>query len=345
MRMTDGRLRFLFCPVFVLALLSCGEEEEGAASDPKTYSVSGTVTRSTELDPGLWMCRFAPLISGFGPERCDAKGDIYLQLMPQCPSLSGCLPPILAETVIPDADLSENGASIPFEMRDLPNGTYYLSGFMDDAPNLFNPLEIAETGDLVMFGGAAPRCEEVIVSGRDVSGVNADFENVMPFALPMDYEDCDDLDDDDPDIVDDGSTYTVSGTVIRTVKISLLNRILFGTDGVGPLRIALLDECFDSQGNSGQVRSERSFDEVDLSAEGSAFTFDFDPVPNGIYYINGFIDDVTDATEERPLPGVGDLVSFRDLGPGCTKVIVNGADVTADPYPLNMIMIFDLNDM
>ena len=129
------------------------------------------------------------------------------------------------------------------------------------------------------------------------------------------------------------------------MEISLLNRILFGTDGIGPLGIALLDECFDSQANAGQVRSGRVFDEVDLSAEGSEFTFEFDPVPNGIYYINGFIDDVTNATEERPLPGVGDLVSFHDLGPGCTKVIVNGANVTADPYPLNMIMVFDLNDM
>jgi hypothetical protein len=265
--------------------------------------------------------------------------------MANCPSLSGCLPEIIAEIILPDADLSEPGESIPFEMKGLPNGTYYLSGFMDDAPNIFNPLDIAETGDLVMFGGAAPRCEQVIVRGGDVSGLSADFETVMPFALPMDFAECDDPADPDPDIVDDGNTYVVSATVIRPVRLSPLSRILFGADGIGPLSIALLDECFDSQGNPGQVFSERFFEEVDLSAEGSEFTFAFDPVPNGIYYINGFIDDVTDATEQRPLPAVGDLVSFHDLGPGCTKVIVNGADVAADPYPLNMIMVFDLNDM
>ena len=345
MRIGRRWLCFQSCAVFVLALIGCGEDEEGATSDQETYSISGTVTRSIEVDTSLWMCRLAPLIRGSGSERCDAKGDIYLHLMYKCPALSGCLPEIIAETIISDADLSEDDASIPFEMTNLPNGTYYLSGFMDDAPNMFNPPRIAETGDLVMFGDAAPRCEEVIVSGRDVSGVTADFESVMPFALPMDYEDCDDLDDDDPEIVDDGNVYTVTATVIRTVKISLLNRILLGTDGAGPLRIALVDECFDSQGSSGEVISERSFDEVDLSAEGSEFTFEFDPAPNGIYYINGFIDDVTDATEERPLPGRGDLVSFRDLGPGCTKVIVSGADVTADPYELNMVMPFDLNDL
>lgn len=338
-------LFFQMCTLFVLALIGCSEDEEGATSGEQTYSISGTVTRSIEPDPSLWMCRFAPLISGFGPERCDAKGDIYLHVMHECPSLSGCLPEIIGETIIPDADLSESGASIPFEIANLPNGTYYLSGFMDDAPNIFNPLDISETGDLVMFGDAAPRCEEVIVSARHVSGVTANFDSVMPFALPMDYEDCEAPHDDEPDIVDDGNTYTVSATVLRDVRISPLIRIMFGTDGVGPLRIALVDECFDSQGSAGQVISERFFAEVDLSAEGSEYVFDFDPVPNGIYYINGFIDDVTDATEERPLPGVGDLVSFHDLGPGCTKVIVNGADVSADPYPLNMIMVFDLNDM
>ena len=343
---TNSRLVFCLVSVVVfLALVGCSEDEEGATSDQKTYSISGTVTRSIELDPNLWMCKLAPIISGFGPERCDAQGDIYLSLTYECPSISGCMPEIAAGITILDADLSEEGASNPFEMSDLPNGTYYLSGSMDDAPNIFNPVNIAETGDLIMFGGSAPRCEEVIVSDGNVSGVNVDFDTIMPFALPMDAEQCDDLDDDDPDIVDDGNTYTVSASVIRTVEISLLDMCLFGTDGIGPLSIALVDECFTSQGDYGNVRSERFFDEVDLSAEGSEFTFEFDPVPNGIYYISGYIDDVTNATEERPLPGVGDLVSFHDLGPGCTKVIVNGADVTADPYALNMIMVFDLNDL
>jgi len=345
MRSRGQGLYFLLCAVFAVALLGCGEEEEGPPSDQKTYSISGTVTRSIDLDPSLWICKYAPLFSGFGPEKCDAKGDIYLHLMHTCPSLSGCLPEIIAEAIIPDADLSEDGASIPFEIKNLPNGTYYLSGLVDDAPNIFNPPDISETGDLVMFGETAPKCVEVIVDDGDVSGINADFGDVMPFALPMDSEECDEQEEADPIPVDDGNTYTVSATVIRDVEISFLHWVFWGTDGIGPLGIALLDECFSSDGNPGQVWSERAFDEVDLSAGGSEFTFDFDPVPNGIYYINGFIDDVTNATEERPLPGIGDLVSFRDLGPGCTKVVVNGADVAADPYPLNMIMVFDLNDM
>ena len=116
MRMRRHWLYFLLCAVFAVGLLGCGEdeEEEGTPSDQQTYSISGTVTRSIEIDPDLWMCKFAPLFSGFGPEKCDAKGDIYLHLMHTCPSLSGCLPGIIAETIIPDADLSGDGVSIPF---------------------------------------------------------------------------------------------------------------------------------------------------------------------------------------------------------------------------------------
>jgi len=333
---------------FVLFLIGCAGEEEKKENARPGYTVSGSLTRSVALDPGLWMCKLAPvigLVSGFGPDRCDARGDVYLQLMTECPALSGCLPDVVAEVTIPDADLSAEDASVPFAFSNVPDGTYFLYGFLDDAPNILNPASIAETGDLVMFGLSAPRCEKVNVSGGDVTGLRAELDSVMPFALPMTDGSCQKPDDEDPEIVDDGNLYTVTATVIRSVKITLLDRILFGTDGIGPLHIALVDECFTSEGSIGSLVTERHFDEVDLSKEDAAFSFSFDPVPNGVYYINGFIDDVTDATEERPLPAVGDLVSFHDLGPGCTKVIVNGSDVTADPYPLNMIMVFDLNDI
>jgi hypothetical protein len=337
----------LLFSVFVVALVSCSGDEEGKASVQETYSVSGTVTRSVDLDPRIWMCRIARWISGNPPQVCDAKGDVYLHVMDECPSLSGCLVDIISEVIIPDADLSEDGASIPFEATGIPDGTYYLSGLLDDAPNIFNPVDISETGDLVMFGLAAPRCVEVTVSGGNVTGVNADFDSVMPFALPMDDVTCNEPDDDDPDIVDDGNTYTVFVTVTRGV-INLWHKLLYGTDGIGVLRVGLLaGACFKADGSQGEVVAERIFEDppVDLSANGSEFQFEFDDIPNGIYYINGFIDDVTNATEERPLPAHGDLVSFRDLGPGCVKVIVNGADVIADPYELNMVMPFDLNDM
>jgi hypothetical protein len=279
----------------------------------------------------------------------DGRGDVYLQLMDECPSLSGCFTDVIRDIFLPDVDLSGDGASVPFQATGIPSGTYYLSGLLNDAPNTINPENISETGDLVMFGMAAPRCVEVTVSGGDVTGVSADFDSVMPFSLPMDDARCDDPDDDDdPDIVDDGNTYTVTATVVRTVEINFLHRLLYGSDGIGPMQIALVaDECFKTDGSPGDVVAERVFVDppVDLSGDDASFQFDFVDIPNGIYYINGYIDDVTNATPERPLPAQGDLVSFLDLGPGCTKVIVNGGDVVADPYLLNMVMIFDLNDM
>jgi len=329
MRMRKGWLYFLLCAVFVVGLLSCGEdEEEEEGGLPETYSVSGTITRSVEPDPTM---------GG------DGIGDVYLELMVECPSLSGCLTEVISNIDLQDVDLSAAGASVPFEASGVPNGTYYLSGLLNDAPNTINPERISETGDLVMFGLAAPRCVEVTVAGGNVTGVSADFNSVMPFALPMDDVICDEPDDeDDPDIVDDGDTYTVSVTVVRTIPPFL------GGDGIGPLRIALLvGACFKTDGSQGEMVAERIFEDppVDLSANGSQFQFDFVDIPNGVYYVNGFIDDVTNATEQRPLPAVGDLVSFKNLGPGCVKVIVDGADVTADPYRLNMVLPFDLNDM
>ncbi len=65
-------------------------------------------------------------------------------------------------------------------------------------------------------------------------------------------------------------------------------------------------------------------------------------MPNGIYYVNGFIDDNTNATPEDPFPGIGDLVSFGEAGPTCTKVIVNGGDMTDVIYELNMLMSFEI---
>ncbi len=81
---------------------------------------------------------------------------------------------------------------------------------------------------------------------------------------------------------------------------------------------------------------------MDLSTAGNAVYFEFHDVPNGYYYINGFVDDVTNATDENPYPGIGDLVSFCNAGPKCDMVKVNGEDATDGLYIFNMVMPFDL---
>lgn len=329
-----GWLYFLLCAVFAVGLLSCGddeEEEEGGL--PETYAVSGTVTRSTDT-AGSDQC--AP-----APEECDGQGDIYLTVMDECPAKTGCFGNIISDVVIPAADLSGEDAVVNFELTGIPDGTYYLSGFLDDAPNTVNPANIAETGDLVFFGQASPGCVEVTVSGGNVADVNVDFNWVMPFALPVDDDTCNEPDDEDPDpdIEDDGDTYTVTVPVRRTAPLLPWT----GGDGIGPLSVSLCVVCFDITGNVDDiVVKEQSLGVVDMSAPGSEIMVEFEDMPNGVYYVNGFIDDVTNATPENPFPGLGDLVSFGTIAPQCVRVVVDGADVTADTYTLNMVMIFDL---
>jgi hypothetical protein len=333
MRTRRQWLHFLLCAIFAMGLLTCGddEEEEDGAGLPKTYSVSGTVTRSTE-PAGPDQC--AP-----DPEVCDGRGDIYLTVMDECPASTGCFGEIIADVVISDADLSGEDGTVAFELTGIPDGTYYLSGFLDDAPNTVNPDSIAETGDLVFFGQASPACVEVTVAGGNVAEVNLDFNWIMPFALPIDDDECNEPDDDDsdPDIEDDGDTHTVTASVVRTVPPA------FGGDGIGPLTLSLCSKCFSISGDSDDIVVKGKFvEEVDLSADGAVFTVEFEEMPNGVYYINGFIDDVTNATPENPFPGKGDLVSFGLIAPKCVVVVVDGADVTANPYELNMVMSFNL---
>jgi hypothetical protein len=326
-------LYFLLCAIFAVGLIGCGDDEEDEGGGlPETYSVSGTVTRSVEPHPDG-----------------DAKGDIYLTMMETCPSSTGCVEEVVSDAAIMDADLSGDGAEVSFEMsRRVPNGTYYLSGIMDDTPNEEIPDIYSGIGDLVVFGRAAPACVEVIVADGDVTGVGLVFNFVMPFELTIDPDNpCpDDPDDPDDPPEDDGFTYTISGTVTRPVLFDLFggqqSGFDFGADGHGPLSVSLVDECFTVSGDPGAVFETVVIGDADLSDPNYVVPFAFSPMPNGIYYVNGFMDDVTNATPEDPFPGTGDLVSFGEAGPTCAKVIVDGGDVTDVIYELNMLMSFEI---
>jgi hypothetical protein len=320
--------------MFAVGVICCGDdEEEEEAGLPKTYKVSGTVTRSVEPDLGG-----------------DAIGDIYLTMMETCPSATGCVEEIVSDVAIPDADLSAAGAEVAFEMTSrVPNGTYYLSGIMDDTPNIEIPDIYSGEGDLVVFGQAAPACVEVIVADGDVTGVNVDFNFVMPFELTIDPDDPCPEDPEDPEDPpeDDGSTYTISGNVTRPVRFDVLGSVqtdlpAYGADGLGPLSVSLTDVCFSVGGDPGTVYETVIVPDADLSEPDNVVPFAFSPVPNGIYYVNGFIDDNTNAIPEDPFPGIGDLVSFGEAGPTCAQVIVEGADMTDVIYELNMLMSFEI---
>jgi hypothetical protein len=79
---------------------------------------------------------------------------------------------------------------------------------------------------------------------------------------------------------------------------------------------------------------------VDLPTTDEAVELVITDVPNGVYSLNGFIDDA-DAGDPTPRPGIGDLVSFGGFGPACAEVVVDGGDVTV-PFDLNLVLPFDL---
>jgi hypothetical protein len=104
----------------------------------------------------------------------------------------------------------------------------------------------------------------------------------------------------------------------------------------------LTDECFTVGGDPGFVFETVIIPDADLSDPSYVVPFAFSPRSNGIYFVNGFMDDNTNATPEDPFPGKGDLVAFREASPVCAEVIVDGGDVTDVIYELNMLMSFEI---
>ena len=136
-----------------------GDSTGGTGSSGAT--VSGNFSRS--VDPG-------------GSN--DGVGDAYLGLLVACNQNAESI----ASTTVLDADLSMDGAIVPFAIEDVPDGTYYLTGFFDDNQNT-DPLDPGpDLNDLASAMGLGPQCTEVTVTGgADVTGVVLTFNFVVPF--------------------------------------------------------------------------------------------------------------------------------------------------------------------
>lgn len=306
-------------------VVGCAED---AAETSGPYRVSGVVTRTIPPRPDL---------GG------DGKGSVLLFLSRACATASGGDSGVVAERVLENVDLSQDGQQILFEIADVPDGTYQLSAFLQEDPAAADGWKYPVKGDIVMFGAIAPRCVETVVSGNDVQGVVLDLNYVMEFDLPgvdggaeADGGADTDTATETETIDDDGNVYRVAGIVTRSVKPGL------GGDGVGPLYMLLSDKCMSTSGNAPDPVAYAVFPAADLAADGSSYPFVLEGVPNGVYQLNGFLDDVTNATEDKPFPGKGDLVSFGGIAPKCKKVVVDGGDVTGVDFDFNMVMQFNL---
>jgi hypothetical protein len=330
--------RIWIAPVLALALLAsaCGDDGDSPSATDGPAEIVGELDLGSAEVTGV-LRRTVPVA-----EDGDGVGVVHLTLDVDCRNDRGSnVPPMLSLTGDEPVTVTAESDEVPFRFTGLADGTYFASGWVDDVDNTEQEEDLPATGDLVMFGDLSPRCVgfEVVDGKADPVILELDYE--MPFTLPGVEGDEGIFTDDaepsvDPDtIVDDGSTHTVTVSLSRSVEPDL------GGDGVGPWFAGLFPSCFDDESGGNPVPAHPSLlDSVTLTETDEPVEIEITGVKNGVYQLNGFIDDVTDPDGE-PRPGIGDLVSFGGFGPACSEVVVDGDDVTVD-FDLNLVLPFDL---
>lgn len=143
---------------------SSSEGTEGE-TDGAAYSVSGSVTMTAIL-----------------PKDGDGVGTLVVGALAAC-DLAG--PTILGAAIVPNADLSEDGASVDFVVEPLPGGTVFLAAFLDDDGNLDPKNPLPDEGDPVLAeiaGDGILTCVEVEIDDADVTGIEIDLNEI---AMPV----------------------------------------------------------------------------------------------------------------------------------------------------------------
>jgi hypothetical protein len=323
--------------VAALAATGCGDDGSGddgatGGSDPILIALD---LGSAEAD-GVVSRTVAVADDG------DGMGILHLTVDGDCRNDLGSGIPPLATLVVDDpVSVAADDDEVPFRVTGLADGTYFASGWIDDVENPEQEEDLPATGDLVMFGDLSPRCVQFEVVDGQADPIDLDLDYEMPFTLPGFEGDEGVLEGDgepsvDPStIADDGSTHTVTVALTRSVEPDL------GGDGEGPWFAGLFPSCFDDETGGTPVPDvPHLVDSVDLPDIDEAVELVITDVPNGVYSLNGFVDDA-DAGDPTPRPGIGDLVSFGGFGPACAEVVVDGGDVTV-PFDLNLVLPFDL---
>jgi hypothetical protein len=124
-----------------------GEASSGGAetSGGALGSVRGVVVRTIEPAAGN-----------------DGIGDLYVGLLAECAQDA---PTVGDGDQIVGADLSAPGATVMYEIPNVPDGTFYVVAFLDDNQNA-DPVDGGpDMGDIVTAEGFGPGCVEVTVSG------------------------------------------------------------------------------------------------------------------------------------------------------------------------------------
>ncbi len=110
------------------------DDEGGGSSEDSTtgagaHTISGVVKRTSALARGE-----------------DGIGTLYLGVFAECDHAA----PIVGLFVMPNADMSADGAEVPFTIESLTLETVYLASFLDDDLNADQAGPLPDVGDPVL---------------------------------------------------------------------------------------------------------------------------------------------------------------------------------------------------
>jgi len=136
--------------VLALALAGCGSAAEPPDDRP------GTVTGHAAAASGM-SCASDP---------DDCVGVLFLYVVEEDPLVNLAQTP-LAITVVESADLS-GGNRVPFTLTDVPPGTWYLAGFLDDDANASRMAPMPDLGDPIPYPFPQVTVEPAATTARDL---------------------------------------------------------------------------------------------------------------------------------------------------------------------------------
>jgi hypothetical protein len=88
---------------------------------------------------------------------------------------------VVGGAAVPDADLSDPSYQVPYSTAELPPGTYFVGGFLDDDGNADPSAPAPSQGDIVLAAGAGPGCIEVVIAGEDMREADFTLNITLPF--------------------------------------------------------------------------------------------------------------------------------------------------------------------
>ncbi|MDX2089835.1 MAG: hypothetical protein SFX73_18410 [Kofleriaceae bacterium] len=163
-------------PLLVMFLAGCSEP-----TTPPSQTPDASIAGDAPVDASTTATVSGSLRRTVQPMG-DARGSIYVAMFDRDPVLERDAAQVVGQTVLTDADLSGEGASMTYTLSGVPvrAAKYYLVAFLDDNTSVSDPSAAGpDRGDLVSLDGlAAPR---LTVANAGTMTFDVNLNTVMPF--------------------------------------------------------------------------------------------------------------------------------------------------------------------